>query len=143
MKTVLIFSIILLVSCSKRSSEEKLIISKKALENGEFLLAIDLVNEIIKVDSSNGEAYYLRATCKSKMPGIDNSSDDYQKCIELNYRVSDSYVCLGLNSISNGEDSLALVFFEKSIHFDPLNRDASFWKNQIEKRLIAKRKLKS
>lgn len=77
--------------------------------------ALVLFNQIIQLDSTNGWAHFSLAYCYSRIEELEKSSYHYRKSIKLGYQIDKCYFSLGCNNLLAYNDSLAIVYFEKSI----------------------------
>src|SRR5215831_4592572 len=84
----------------------------------DYTNAKDLYTELIKVDSTNGEYYFKRGVCLSRLLYPKSAVIDYLKSIDLNYDRCKSYYNLGV-TYSLLDDSLALIYFQKCQKCDP------------------------
>lgn len=105
--------------------------------------AIECLNEIIKRDSLQGAAYFMRARCYNGIDEGDKSNDDYRKAIVLSYRISDSYYNMGLNYAVSNNDSATLACFKEVLKRNPNDSMAKFYVDQIEKGIGKSKKEKT
>lgn len=97
---------------------------------------------IINLDSTVTEAYYKRGICKMQEGEYKNSTVDFLKSVELNYRVADAYFCAGMcemMNIKNSDDTKSIELFEKCLRSNP-DEDTKLEATQF---LIAFKKKKS
>lgn len=92
-----------------------------------YFKAVKYFDTLIKLSPSEGEFYFKRGYSYDQIykrqmfrPAI----DDYLKSIELGYNVQQSYSNLGLSYVFKN-DSIAAVYFEKSLKLKPDNPDIS------------------
>lgn len=138
--------IIFLYSCNTDSESSYKKATRNELKNlaqqadslyriNEYGLAIQLFNEIIMTDSSNGELFFKRGYCEAQMYQYHNSSRDYLKAVELGYKKGKAYFNLGCVNVCLHNDSLALKYFIKSHEIDPGNeiikREINLLKNEL------------
>jgi tetratricopeptide (TPR) repeat protein len=118
-------------SCSetKNNSEittKLLLRAKERMENRDFLSAKCLLDSALLVDSSNGEAYFLRGNCKNELDSFKSSSEDYSKSIRYHNKEASSYFNTGLNEIALHRDSNAIIYFKKSLELDSTKTKAIY-----------------
>lgn len=119
-KYILIAFILLFYSCEdNKTTNELLVKARKEYNSNNYERAILLYNNIIQKDSSIGEAYYSRAYCEAQVFEMEKSINDFNKSIQLKYRVSDSYFCLGLNYRGLFKDSIACKYFVLAYKSNP------------------------
>ena len=146
-KKYLLFLLIFLSSCfsdpvSKENKSEKLL--KDAIifyDNKDYKKAYILLDSLIKIDTTNGEAYFLRGYCKVELD-ISNSNFDYLKAIKLNYKKEKAYYNLGIEEWSKWHDSTALIYFKEAKKINPLNKKVIDFINICEQNIKKKEHLK-
>jgi tetratricopeptide (TPR) repeat protein len=90
---------------------------------GDYYNALDLFDELISIDPQP-DYYYRRAYCKSITNDYIGSIQDYEKSIELGYKMSHSYCNIGVNYSIMKNDSLAFFYATKSLELDPKMKNA-------------------
>jgi tetratricopeptide (TPR) repeat protein len=114
--------ILFFISCGptrKKSKEE--ILEEKAeyyYKKEIYKEAIPYYDQLINIDSTKGKYYYNRGYCYGRLFYWEFAYSNYQKAIKLKYRVADAYFDIGLIFSVNEQDSLALVYYDKSLKLD-------------------------
>lgn len=147
MKVNLILFIVFLSFCSscfenktKNQEINKDLLLQKARENynaNNFSLALKLLDSLITIDTTEGEAYYMRGYCKDQIyKDFHSSSDDYKKSISLNYKKSSALYNLGLSEMALFRDSLALIYFKEAHKIDSNDKEISTLIKTCENNLL-------
>jgi len=130
--TILLFISYLLLSCSGKIKLDKNVILKKAnhcYQIDDYKGALVLYNAYVKLDSTSGIAYFNKGYCEGRLSKYDASNESFDKAIELNYRIKDSYYNIAFNYVDEYNDSTALFYFKKAYSLDTTDMDI---KEQIE-----------
>lgn len=106
------------------------------LEKREFDIAIKYLDTLIRIDSLNGQLFYERGYCKAQTSKYKASSIDYFQALNLNFKPSQAFYCIGLNELGLGRDSLAILYFNRSLEIDPTNTNAKEMLNAMTKTSI-------
>lgn len=78
--------------------------------------ALVAYDDLVKLDSLNGEVFFHRARCLMNLGKFEESVNGYLKSSELDYRVEDCYYNIGtIYNVLILNDSLALYYFEKAL----------------------------
>ena len=112
-------------------------IADSLYHRNDFISAIRYFDTLIQLDPGRGEYYYKQGYSYDmvyKRPELEQSIKDYHKSIELGYKVADSYYNLGL-SYMFVKDSIAIIYFKKTLELDPKNPDAIYLIQQCKMRL--------
>ena len=116
--------------------------ASQSYERNDYRNAIILYNDLIKTDTTQGEYYFKRGYSYSMLFDVEDAVQDYLKAIELGYRVAHSYNNIGVN-YSTINDSLAIVYFRKSLELDRNNamilkrvRDCQQRLNDVDKQFL-------
>ncbi|HSZ34445.1 MAG TPA: hypothetical protein VK772_14110 [Puia sp.] len=134
-KPLIIIFIFLFVSCGpshKKSKQEILEEKAEYYYNKEiYKEAIPYFDQLINIDSTKGVYYLKRGFCYDKLFYQRFAYSDYQKAIKLKYGIAVAYLHIGVMYSENEQDSLALIYYDKS-----LSLDSSRYQNiQILKRI--------
>ncbi|HYF31800.1 MAG TPA: hypothetical protein VD993_11835 [Chitinophagaceae bacterium] len=141
------FASLILASCNERRSihsespdkpwpnllEIKKIMNQHYQED-RYDSAIIYLDQLIATDSSNGEYYYKRGYSHSLLGNKELSNADFERAISFNHSVSNAYLNLGLNAVFDN-DSLAMIYFKKSVAADSTNQKAAIQVYFCEMRL--------
>jgi len=100
--------------------------------------AIKYLNYSIKIDSLDGKFFFMRGKSYSYLFDNKSAISDYLQSAKLNYRTSDAYFNVAVNSMFDN-DSMALYYFKKSSDLNPNDPDAKFQIEECAKRLLAKK----
>jgi tetratricopeptide (TPR) repeat protein len=120
----LIIAYFILIFCSCTSSHKKSkreILEEKAsyyYKKEIYPEAIDYFSELIRIDSTKGEYFIKRGYCNNKSSYLIRALSDYQKAIDLKYDVSGAYLNIAIIAMQLEKDSIALIYFDKSLHAD-------------------------
>ena len=138
MRKLLIFTIIIfIISCTnmndKRSDkmnfnnkEEIIELYEKAdslYRESNYELAAIYFTKVLEKDSVNADAYFKRAYSYAQTLKYNDSTKDYLKAIELNYRKSDALFNLGCNLSAQTNFEQALLYFQRALELEPHNRE--------------------
>ncbi len=78
------------------------------------------LNEIIKLDPQNGEAYFMLGTTLKAMGQTDRAINAFQTATEFDSKLTDAWISLG-NIFEQKKDKAALTFYQNAINIDPKN----------------------
>lgn len=99
------------------------------------------LNEIIKQDPQNAEAYFMLGTNLKAMGQLDRAINAFQTATEFDAKLVDAWISLG-NIFEEKKDKAALNFYQNAVNIDPKNSRAkhalAFYyqnQNQIDKAL--------
>jgi tetratricopeptide (TPR) repeat protein len=106
--------------------------------NDKFDSSIKYLNVLIAADSLNGEYFFKRGYSFGQIDNREQAIADFQKAIQLHYRVSDAYLNIG-NRYMFRNDSLALYNYKKSLEANPANQKAAIQLQLCEKVLRDKK----
>jgi len=101
------------------SSSLKRIKADIAYNSYNYNLAEKLYSSLICVDSTDGSLFYKRGVCFGKLYNQKKAIKDFQKSIELKYRISDSYCNMSIAYITILDDSSAIVCINKCLSINP------------------------
>ena len=126
----------LISSCTSTSSSENVDLKSRldrVYQNNEYKEAISILNQLIPLDSLNGELYYKRGISYSQVFKDSLASADFKKSIDLEHRLPDSYFNLAVLEINNPNDSLLISYLKKSLTYDPNFEKAKEMLKKFEK----------
>ena len=89
------------------------------LMNGNLGVSIDLLDELIKVDSNDRLAWLARGSVYLKMGNSQNAISDFNQAIELNSSHPKAYHLRGLAREISGDNDEALADFTRALDIDP------------------------
>jgi tetratricopeptide (TPR) repeat protein len=99
------------------------------------------LNEIIKIDPQNAEAYFMLGTNLKAMGQTERAINAFQTATEFDSKLTDAWISLG-NIFETKNDKAALGFYQNATNIDPKNSRAkhalAFYlqnQNQIDKAL--------
>jgi tetratricopeptide (TPR) repeat protein len=113
-------------------------IADSLYDKGSYKDAKIYLDKLISKDTLNGEYYFKRGYTNSMLLKRKEAITDFQKSIDLNFRIVDSYFNAGINS-SYDNDSLALTYFKKCLKISPNHHKARLEILDCEKRLSSTR----
>jgi len=128
----LFFIFYLLLSCNREIKLDKDEILKKAnrcYEIDDYKRALVLYDAYVKLDSMNGIVYFNKGYCEGRYSKYESSNESFERAIELNYRIKDSYYNIAFNYVDEYNDSTAIFYFKKAYSLDTTDIDI---KKQIE-----------
>ena len=88
------------------------------LMNDKLGISIDLLNELIEVDSDNKLAYLARGSVHLKLNDSKNAIDDFNRAIEIDPNHPKAYHLRGLAQEMVGDNDEALRDFNRAIDID-------------------------
>ena len=89
------------------------------LMNDKLGVSIDLLDELIKVDSTDRLAWLARGSVYLKMGNSQNAISDFSKAIELDANHPKAYHLRGLAREMSGDNDEALADFTRALDMDP------------------------
>ena len=118
MKYFSLLMLVILFGC-QYEAKKNLDAAQKAIDGKDYDLAISFLNETIKSDPKNSEAYYLRGTAYGRKSQFDAAITDYTEAIRLNPN-NDNYY-RGRSNAYWGKESLneALLDSTKALKLKP------------------------
>jgi tetratricopeptide (TPR) repeat protein len=142
LKKFLIF-ILAISSCqsqTKNSSAQQQVNSlydsvNRAYYLNDYVNCIILLNKLIRENPMQGEYFFKRGYCYTEILNSDWAITDFKEAIDLNYRVADSYANIGIN-YATISDSLALIYFQKSLQLDSSNKKTEKLIYECRQRLL-------
>lgn len=88
-------------------------------ENGDCDGAIIEYNKVLKQDSKNSEALYLRGVCKSLSEDNKSAIDDFTLAVKYNPTYAEAYFEMAYSYYILEEHNKALQFYNTAIDVDP------------------------
>ena len=89
------------------------------LMNDKLSVSIDLLNELINVDTDNKLAYLARGSVYLKMSDSKHAIDDFNQALEIDANHPKAYHLRGLAYEMAGDDDEASQDFNRAIDIDP------------------------
>jgi Flp pilus assembly protein TadD len=83
--------------------------------NKTYREAINYLDELIRLDSTNGEYYFKRGYCYSELSNDSHAFFNFEKAIEFKYSVANANMNIALIAMKNDRDSAALLYLEKAL----------------------------
>lgn len=124
--SLIIFSSVVISSCTNNNSTrdlkiiEKLSLQADSLYNLDKLeLALDKYDTLLILAPNFGKFHYRKGYCHSRKLELKEGNEAYYNAAELNFRPADAYYNIGVNLTLALNDSLAVVFFNKSLSINP------------------------
>ena len=96
------------------------------LNNKQFNLAVECLNESIKLNGNFAPAYNIRGVSYAELKRYEDSINDYNKAIELNPDFLEVYNNLGNVYSNSNKHNEAITYYNKAIEFNPNNPDVYF-----------------
>lgn len=91
------------------------------------------LTEIIRRDSTQGKAYFRIAKTFAAMKKYDSSKINYEKSISLDFQVASCFYNIGCNYMFANDDTLAIMYFKKSLKIDPNHEKAKINLERLQK----------
>jgi tetratricopeptide (TPR) repeat protein len=117
MKTVFFFSIffLLLTGCTEQFNYDraKLLFDKADIRNkngntGDLNAALDQINEVVKADDKNAEAWELCGEINSSLQNYLNAKIDFSKAVELKPQWADAFLMRSMTEYALKDFSFAI-----------------------------------
>lgn len=89
--------------------------------------AINFINDLLRINASNAEAYFLKGYIYKDLNDIDKAISNFQTAVEQNPLHYDAYMQLGL-LFSNKKNDLALNYFDNALRINENSREAIYGK---------------
>lgn len=89
--------------------------------------AINFINDLLRINASNAEAYFLKGYIYKDLNEIDKAISNFQTAVEQNPLHYDAYMQLGL-LFSNKKNDLALKYFDNALRVNEKSREAQYGK---------------
>ncbi|MFN0084577.1 MAG: tetratricopeptide repeat protein [Blastocatellia bacterium] len=86
----------------------------------------------LAIDSTNAEAYFLRAVVMQRNNQTEGAISALQTAVSWNPRMVEAHVLLGRIYLARGDRAQSLAHCRQALEIDPQNRDAIALKQQIE-----------
>jgi Tfp pilus assembly protein PilF len=130
--------VLLLASCShpalRRSPAETSMTGALALEQraytaverGDYLTGIQILEEVLRQDRSNAKAMYVLGYVYGQLGEIENEINYYEAAIEAGYHSDQAFHNLGKAYLGSDLTALAIQSFEKGLILNPDNADNHF-----------------
>ncbi len=109
---------------------------KNAYNSDDYPKALEYLERLVQIDSTNGEYYYKIGYCESGLLNSEKSTETYNKAIKYHYKIVDATFNIGTNYLSEN-DSLAQLYFEKC-----LTLDSNYQRAKVQLRVIEEHKKK-
>lgn len=104
-------------------------------QRNDYGTAIIVLDKLIFLDSTMGEAFYKRGYAKSQLFDKEGAKSDYLKSAELNFRTADAYFNIAMIFLGQFNDSAALIYLKKAKSLDPNNELINSELKALEERI--------
>jgi tetratricopeptide (TPR) repeat protein len=94
--------------------------------------ALNEVQRVLAVESSNAEAHFLRGVILHRRGQTEGAISALQTAVSFNPRLVEAHLSLGRLYLARGDRAQALAHCKQALQIDPQNRDAITLKQQIE-----------
>ncbi|MBK8700189.1 MAG: tetratricopeptide repeat protein [Saprospiraceae bacterium] len=81
------------------------------------------LNEIVRIDAQNAEAYFMLGTTLNAMGEKKRAINAFQTATELDSKLTDAWISLG-NLYAELKDKQAINFYQNAVNIDPMNANA-------------------
>ena len=115
------------VSISPQRADLKVEVGRYCLYMKEYDKSLFYLNEALKSDITNADAYFLKGIVYKEKKNDDKAISCFQTCVEQDPKYTDAYVQLGMIYTAKNND-LGLQYFENAIKADPKATDAFYQK---------------
>jgi len=95
-----------------------------AITEGDFEFALEVINDMIKIDHSSDQFWNSRGVVLSKLGRIDEAIQAFDQGLELNPEASRIWYSKGVVLMDSGKPRAALACFYKALDADPVYEKA-------------------
>lgn len=121
---------------AETSNVDSLILKARELNlKKDYGKALVIFDQLIEFDSTRGEFYFKRASCKFRLKEYKGSKMDFLESVKLNYRTKDSYYNIGCIYAIQNIDSEALRYFELASDLDSTDLGVKIQINLIKEKI--------
>jgi tetratricopeptide (TPR) repeat protein len=106
--------------------------TRQLIASGNDAEALNEVQRVLNVESSNAEAHFLRGVILHRRGQTENAIRALQTAVSFNPRLIEAHLSLGRLFLARGDRAQALAHCKQVLQIDPQNRDAIALKQQIE-----------
>jgi len=96
-------------------------------DQGNIIEALDVYDELLRIDPENLHALYYSGECYEKLEDIDNAEVYYKKVIEIDDRFADGWFGLGVVNLYKGKFFESLYALRKAVKIDGNNPEYWFF----------------
>jgi Tfp pilus assembly protein PilF len=97
-----------------------------SVEQGDLLIGIDMLKEILRKDRTNAKAMYVLGYVYGQLGEIENEINYYEGALKAGYIQEQAFHNLGKAYLGNDQTSLAIQSFKKGLALNPGNADNHF-----------------
>lgn len=106
------------------------------LFSGEYPKAFIEINNVLRANVYNAEAYFLKGMCYKNMKDTNRAISSFQTAVQTDPKYADAYLQLAL-LFEAKKDPLAIRYYENAYNanptdFEPLYGEGMYWQNQNE-----------
>ena len=87
--------------------------------------AFDRLNEVLRKDALNHEAYWMKGMIYREQGNAENSKSSFQTAVEVNPNFYDGFIALGL-AYAAENDTLAIGYFTTAMELNPRSVEAKY-----------------
>ncbi len=112
------------------SNEARLKLSELRLVKGEFVEAMQLANDALRIDDQNARAYFLKGWIHRQAGDTALAISSYRTAVERDPDLYEAYVALGLIH-ADKQDPLAMQYYNAAIELRPRSVEAWYDKGMF------------
>jgi len=129
MRTLLTIVLISFTACVTSQSEQEnyqnlIALADSTYSINHFEVAQELYDSLSKLFPENGEYFYKLGYSHSLILNYKKANDAYLSAANLGYRTADALYNAGINETLLLNDSLAIIYFKRSLKLNPNDSDA-------------------
>lgn len=118
---ILLFILCVCISCSIFESDIRK--ARKFIEEGNYLQAIELLEQEVSENPESAEGYYLMGICYLHLEQFKKADAKFKKAVSINmdYTFKIAEVCMdaGIEALNSGEPKIARDLFMIAMVYDP------------------------
>jgi tetratricopeptide (TPR) repeat protein len=97
-----------------------------SVEQGDYLVGIDLLKEVLRKDRTNAKAMYVLGYVYGQLGEIENEINYYEAALKAGYLQEQAFHNLGKAYLGNDQTTLAIQSFKQGLALNPGNADNHF-----------------
>lgn len=97
-----------------------------SVEQGDYLVGIDLLKEVLRRDRSNAKAMYVLGYVYGQLGEIENEISYYEAALQAGYHSDQAFHNLGKAYLANDQTTEAIQSFKQGLTLNPENADNHF-----------------
>ncbi|MBF1384776.1 tetratricopeptide repeat protein [Prevotella aurantiaca] len=121
-----ILTLITLPSFAQYNIKKLMEEGRHSLDNGYYILSIEIFQRIVALKPNLYEAWYLMALSKYHLEDYKGADDDCQKALQLQPYIADIYDLYGMVCIREGDYDNAFKAYTKALEIDQNNQEYCF-----------------